>query len=136
MLLFVSGLVEYFSQIAQKCAPCNRCQQPAGVFKKVVQQDHESFVRARRASPLFDARSVCLVREHGKMATCLGKAATAKAGNGAGDFFQHSLSRLFQFYGKNRQVIVYGISLSPLVDGFHDGIDTVFHRILAGGFND
>ena len=86
--------------------------------------------------PVFDARSVCLVREHGKMATCLGEAATAKAGNGAGDFFQHSLSRLFQFYGKNRQVIVYGISLSPLVDGFHDGIDTVFHRILAGGFND
>ncbi len=38
----------------------------------------------------FDARSVHPVREHGKRATCLRVAASAKAGNAAGGFFQHS----------------------------------------------
>jgi hypothetical protein len=37
----------------------------------------------------FDARSVHVVREHGKKATCLREAAPAKAGNAGGGFFQH-----------------------------------------------
>jgi len=36
------------------------------------------------------ARSVPLVREHGKMATCLREAAPAKAENAAGGFFQQT----------------------------------------------
>ncbi len=36
--------------------------------KKSVQQGRESLARSRRVSPLFDARSVQRVREHGKMA--------------------------------------------------------------------
>jgi len=52
------GPVEYFSQIAPKCPQCSPHQQPAGMFKKVVQQGHSH----------FDARSVHLVREHGTMA--------------------------------------------------------------------
>ena len=64
-----------------------------GMVKKVIQQGH---------SP-FDARSGLPVREHGKRATCLRVAApglrsqshfggvgSAKAGNAAGGFFQHS----------------------------------------------
>ncbi|MEE8124498.1 MAG: hypothetical protein V3T42_01645, partial [Nitrospirales bacterium] len=35
--------------------------------REVVQQGHESLTRSRRASPLFDARSVHVVPEHGKM---------------------------------------------------------------------
>jgi len=54
----LKGPVEYFSQIAPKCSQCSQHQQPAGMFKKVVQQGHSH----------FDARSVHLVREHGKMA--------------------------------------------------------------------
>jgi hypothetical protein len=50
------------------------------MVKKVAQQG-----RSR-----FDARSVLSVREHGKRATCLRVAASAKAGNAAGGFFQHS----------------------------------------------
>ena len=42
---------------------------------------------------LFDVRSVLSVREHGKRATCLREAATAKAENAAGGFFQHSQNR-------------------------------------------
>ena len=38
----------------------------------------------------FYARSVRVVREHGKMATCLREAAPAKAGNAAGGFFQQT----------------------------------------------
>jgi hypothetical protein len=38
----------------------------------------------------FYARSVCVIREHGKMATCLREAAPAKAGNAAGGFFQQN----------------------------------------------
>ena len=48
--------------------------------KKSVQQGHSHFY----------ARSVHLVREHGKMATCLREAAPAKAGNAAGGFFQQT----------------------------------------------
>ncbi len=52
------------------------------MIKKVVQQGRSD----------FGARSVLLpVREHGKMATCLREAATAKAGNAADGFFHHSL---------------------------------------------
>jgi len=36
--------------------------------KKIVQQGRESLVRSQRAYPLFDARSVLLVRDHGKTA--------------------------------------------------------------------
>ena len=52
------------------------------MVKKVIQQGCSD----------FDARSVLPVREHDKMATCLREAASAKPGNAAGDFFQHSLS--------------------------------------------
>ncbi|MGV7229060.1 MAG: hypothetical protein ACQ9IQ_10425, partial [Nitrospirales bacterium] len=52
-----------------------------GRFKKSVQQGHSSFL----------ARSVPFVREHRKLATCLREAATAKAGNAAGGFFQQTL---------------------------------------------
>ncbi len=54
-----------------------------------------SFVLAasRRGQPLCDARSVLSVREHKTMATCLREAATAKAENAAGGFFQHSHRR-------------------------------------------
>ena len=55
-----------------------------------VQQGRELLARSRWGSPLFDARSVLSVREHGKRATCLRVAASAKAGNAAGGFFQHS----------------------------------------------
>jgi hypothetical protein len=48
------------------------------------------FSVSRRGPPLFDARSVCVIREHGKMATCLREAAPAKAGNAAGGFFQQT----------------------------------------------
>ena len=60
--------------------------------KKSVQQGRESPDVSRRVLHLFDARSVHGVREHGKRATCLRVAASAKAGNAAGSFFQHSLS--------------------------------------------
>ena len=43
------------------------------MIKKVVQQGRSD----------FDARSVLSVREHGKTATCLRVAASAKAGNAA-----------------------------------------------------
>jgi hypothetical protein len=46
-----------------------------------------------KAAAFFDARSVLSVREHDKTATCLRVAASAKAGNAAGGFFQHSLKR-------------------------------------------
>jgi hypothetical protein len=49
------------------------------------------FSVSRRGPPLFYARSVCVIREHGKMATCLREAAPAKAGNAAGGFFQQTL---------------------------------------------
>jgi hypothetical protein len=49
--------------------------------KKSVQQGRELPATSRRASPLFGPRSVHPVREHGKMATCLRVAASAKAGN-------------------------------------------------------
>jgi hypothetical protein len=39
----------------------------------------------------FYVRSVCVIREHGKMATCLREVAPAKAGNAAGGFFQQTL---------------------------------------------
>jgi hypothetical protein len=45
--------------------------------KKSVQQGRSHFY----------ARSVCVIREHGKVATCLREAAPAKAGNAAGGFF-------------------------------------------------
>jgi hypothetical protein len=48
--------------------------------KKSVQQGHSH----------CDARSVHLVREHEKIATCLREAAPAKAGNAAGGFFQQT----------------------------------------------
>jgi hypothetical protein len=48
--------------------------------KKSVQQGRSHFY----------ARSVCVIREHGKMATCLREAAPAKAGNAAGGFFQQT----------------------------------------------
>ena len=54
------------------------------MIKKVIQQGRSD----------FDARSVLPVREHDKMATCLRVAASAKAGNAAGGFFQHSLGRI------------------------------------------
>ena len=50
------------------------------MIKKVIQQGRSD----------FDARSVLPVREHDKIATCLRVAASAKAGNAAGGFFQHS----------------------------------------------
>jgi len=46
-------------------------------------------VRPARLQPFF-ARSVLPVREHRKMATCLREAATAKAGNAAGGFFEQT----------------------------------------------
>jgi hypothetical protein len=46
----------------------------------------------------FDAGSVHGVREHGKMATCLPVAASAKAGNAAGGFFQHSHMQFFNLW--------------------------------------
>jgi hypothetical protein len=58
--------------------------------KKSVQQGREWFSVSRRGPPLFYARSVCVIREHGKMATCLREAAPAKAGNAAGGFFQQT----------------------------------------------
>ena len=54
-----------------------RHQQLTGMFKNVIQQGHSH----------FGARSVILVREYDKMATCLREAAPAKAGNAAGGFF-------------------------------------------------
>jgi hypothetical protein len=51
------------------------------MIKKVIQQGRSD----------FDARSVLPVHEHNKIATCLREAASAKAGNAAGGFFQHSL---------------------------------------------
>jgi hypothetical protein len=59
-------------------------------LKKSVQQGRELLARSRWGSPLFDARSVLSVHEHGKRATCLRIAASAKARNAAGGFFQHS----------------------------------------------
>ena len=44
----------------------------------------------RQGRSRFYARSVRLVREHGKIATCLREAAPAKAGNAAGGFFQQT----------------------------------------------
>ena len=90
------------------------------MIKKVIQQGREKLARSRRASPLFDARSVLPVREHDKIATCLrvaafslrsyfGEGGSAKAGNATRLShpekwplcFQHShlrngLRRLFQ----------------------------------------
>ena len=51
--------------------------------KKSVQQGRELLAASRRVQPLFEARSVHGVREHGKMATSLRVAASAKAGNAA-----------------------------------------------------
>jgi hypothetical protein len=47
------------------------------MMKKFIQQGRSD----------FDARSVLLVREYDKIATCLRVAASAKAGNAAGGFF-------------------------------------------------
>ena len=55
-----------------------------------VQTCHEVARREDRSH--FDARSVCGIREHGKMATCLREAAPAKAGSAAGGFFQQTHS--------------------------------------------
>jgi hypothetical protein len=52
-----------------------------GMIKKGIQQGRSH----------FNARSVLPVRENGKMATCLRKAAPAKAGNAPSGFFPHSL---------------------------------------------
>ena len=54
-----------------------------GMVKKVIQQGRELLITSRRANPLFDARSVLPVREHGKKATCLRESAPAEAGNAA-----------------------------------------------------
>ena len=43
------------------------CQRLRVGSKKSVQQGRESLARSRRGHPLFCARSVHLVREHGKM---------------------------------------------------------------------
>jgi hypothetical protein len=56
--------------------------------KKSVQTCPE--VARREGRSRFYVRSVRLVREHGKMATCLREAAPAKAGNAAGGFFQQT----------------------------------------------
>jgi hypothetical protein len=57
--------------------------------KKSVQPCPEAARRKGRSH--FYARSVCGIREHGEMATCLREAAPAKAGNAAGGFFQQTL---------------------------------------------
>jgi hypothetical protein len=62
--------------------------------KKPVQQGRAWFSVSRRGPPLFYARSVCVIREHGKMATCLREGAPAKAGNAAGGFFQQTLKEM------------------------------------------
>ena len=43
------------------------------------------------AAASFTRRAYFIVREHGKLATCLREAATAKAGNTARGFFQQTL---------------------------------------------
>ena len=67
------GPVEYIYKDGRIGARGIQYQLPTGMIKKVIQQGRNH----------FDARSVLLVREHGKMATCLREAATAKAGNAA-----------------------------------------------------
>jgi len=76
------AMLKIITRIARKCPRCDRRQQPREWSKKFVQQGRS----------LFDARSVLSVREHDKMATYLRVAASAKAGNAAGGFFQHSLN--------------------------------------------
>ncbi len=81
---------------------CDRRQLARECLKKFVQSCPEPCQRKGRS--LFDARSVLSVREYDKRATCLrvaafslrsyfGEGGPAKAGNAAGDFFQHSLWR-------------------------------------------
>ena len=77
------GPVEYIYKDGRIGSRRIQCQLPTGMIKKVIQQGRASLVASRRGQPLFDARSVLLVREHGKMATCLREAGTAKAGNAA-----------------------------------------------------
>ncbi len=78
----MNGPVEDCTGTAHIRPSQHQYEQPTGRFEKVrPQQGH---------SP-FDARSAHSVREHGKMATCLREAASAKAGNAAGGFFQYSL---------------------------------------------
>ncbi len=55
-------------------------QRSTGVIKTVVQQGRSH----------FGVRSVLTLRQLDTMATCLREAGPAKAGNAAGDFFQHS----------------------------------------------
>ncbi|MDA0738311.1 MAG: penicillin-binding protein activator [Nitrospirae bacterium] len=50
----------------------------------------------------FDARSVLLVREHGKLATMSVRAASAKPENAAGGFFQHSQEVFLTVEGPGR----------------------------------
>jgi hypothetical protein len=62
------GPVEYIYKDGRIGARRIQCQLPTGMIKKVIQQGRASLVASRRGQPLFDARSVLLVREHGKMA--------------------------------------------------------------------
>ena len=67
------GPVEYIYKDGRIGSRRIQCQLPTGMIKKIIQQGRSHFA----------ARSVLLVREHGKMVTCLREAATAKAGNAA-----------------------------------------------------
>jgi len=58
-----------------------------GMVKKVIQQGRELLITSRRANPLFDARSVLPVREHGKKATCLREALRRRQGTPLVAFF-------------------------------------------------
>ncbi len=79
-ILSHKGTVEYFIPVANTGSRGDSHHSWRECSKKSVQQGRSH----------FDARSVHGVREHGKMATCLRVAASAKAGNAAGGFFQHS----------------------------------------------
>jgi hypothetical protein len=57
------------------------------MIKKVVQQGRELLAASRRVQPLFDARSVLPVREHGKMASCLREALRRRQGTPLAAFF-------------------------------------------------